>query len=383
MAKARILVVDDEEDIRLILRTTLQDEFEVVEAHDGLDALEKLERYEPDFVCLDVMMPLLDGFATCQMIRKNPKYDDMPIMFLTAMGGSQNMREGYGKGANLYLTKPFETERLLKNIRVQLGEHRVRHKRYSLEQIRSYESNKNAPHAPGSDAFEIPAIAGAHKQDKAFRTTTALPKPSLTAPEQKPRVLVVDDDKDILLLMSSVLEDFFEVVTAEDGIQAVQYLVKYQPEMMVIDIMIPKMNGLQLCESLRNNKAFSELPILICSAKCRDKDIAVAKKVGANDFLAKPFEPHDLIRQLKQLQTVPGYRYRAHKKITWQEILDERAPKNEPTDVFETSVDHRSQLEKMSQDAIRQAVDELERSDAPSNSPEKKKRRLFGFGSKD
>ncbi|MBM3333508.1 response regulator, partial [Candidatus Sumerlaeota bacterium] len=70
----RIMVVDDEADVRAVLRLALAPKFEVVEAHDGLDALEKLERSEPDFMVLDVMMPLMDGFQVCRVVRKNPRF---------------------------------------------------------------------------------------------------------------------------------------------------------------------------------------------------------------------------------------------------------------------------------------------------------------------
>lgn len=381
MSKARILIVDDEEDIRLILKTTLEDEFEVLEAHDGLDALEKLERYEPDFVCLDVMMPLMDGFETCVMIRKNPKYNDLPIMFLTAMGGTQNMKEGYGKGANLYLTKPFEPSRLLKNIHVQLNEHpNHKKKRYTIEELRAFDSGKPLPNSPSSSGFEVPQSVSSESLNKVIRTgnsaTTQIKQLQL---KPKPRVLLVDDDPDLIFLMTQTLEDHAEIVTAADGMQAVQNLVKYQPDLLVIDVMIPKMNGLQLCESLRSNKAFAEIPILICSAKCRDRDIAMAMKVGANDFLAKPFETAELVRKFRELQELPAYRFRANKRLSWADIEAEKSP--EPVeDVFEgQTTDHRNKLQAMANEAMKLAVEELEQ----SNQPEKKKRRLFGFGSKD
>lgn len=116
--KWRILLVDDEPDVRLIVRTTLQDKYEIVEAHDGLDALEKVERYEPDFIIMDVMMPLMDGFEACLAIRRTPAFKDIPVMFLSALGKKDDIKKGYSSGANLYLTKPFDPPRLLKNVDV-------------------------------------------------------------------------------------------------------------------------------------------------------------------------------------------------------------------------------------------------------------------------
>ncbi|HYF52960.1 MAG TPA: response regulator, partial [Salinarimonas sp.] len=152
----RILIVDDEPDIRLIIRTTLEPKYEVLEAHDGLDALEKIERYEPDFVLMDVMMPLMNGFEACAAIRKSPRFHDLPVMFLSALGSRDDMMKGYSAGANLYLTKPFDPARLLKNLEVffEKTPPQRRPRRYSIEQIREAEKQGKSPVAPGANAFE-------------------------------------------------------------------------------------------------------------------------------------------------------------------------------------------------------------------------------------
>lgn len=379
--KGRILVVDDEEDIRMILRASLEDDFEIVEAHDGLDALEKLERYEPDFICLDVMMPLMDGFETCSSIRSNGKYNDIPIMFLTALGKKEDIKTGYGKGANLYLTKPFDPDRLLKNIKVHFGQMQgVKKKKYTIEQINEFEASGTQPVAPGGAQFELPNTVSQESRDRIMQSSGTVKKPTNEfpiKPTTKPRVLVIDDDEDILMIMEQSLSPHAEVIKATDGLQAVQYLVKYQPDMLIIDIMIPKMNGFQLCQSLRSNQAFEKIPILMCSAKSRDKDIDMSKKAGANLFLAKPFETKTLVDQFKALQKIDGYRLRPVKKVTWEEILKEREPK-ESEDVFQAEVEHRHKLEEMTKQALQDASsDEVKR-----ESDIKPKRRLFGFGKK-
>src|SRR5438046_8418180 len=106
--KWRILIVDDEDDIRTIVRASLASKYEIIEARDGLDALEKIELGEPDFVVLDVMMPLMDGFQTCEAIRRHPRYKHLSVLFLSALNSKEDMKKGYGAGANLYLTKPFD-----------------------------------------------------------------------------------------------------------------------------------------------------------------------------------------------------------------------------------------------------------------------------------
>ncbi|MRR30105.1 response regulator, partial [bacterium] len=86
MSRYRILVVDDDEEIRRVLKLTLSTRYEVVEACDGLDALSKLEDYEPDFAIIDIMMPLMDGFQLCEAIRRHKSFKVMQVMFLSAHG---------------------------------------------------------------------------------------------------------------------------------------------------------------------------------------------------------------------------------------------------------------------------------------------------------
>lgn len=379
--KGRILVVDDEADIRLILRSSLEPDYEVVEAHDGLDALEKLERYEPDFVCLDVMMPLMDGHETCEAIRKNPKFATTPVMFLTAMSKKEDMKTGYSKGANLYMTKPFDTDRLLKNINVHFQEIKsLRKKSYTIDQIKDFESGNVEPPTPAGPSFELPDNISAESREKIIRATRKIEKPAEVSDEPKPyeprpRVLLVDDDEDILMIMEHALEDHAEIIKAMDGIEAIQHLVKYQPDVLVIDIMLPKMNGFQLVKSLRSNRAFQTIPILMCSAKTQKKDIDLALKTGANEFLPKPFEGSDLLAKIKEMEKSPNYKFRPNKKITWEEIQKENEPESEMSDVFgDQDVEHREKLEQLAREANKEAVEE------ESEKPKKRKRRLFGFG---
>src|SRR5688500_2439626 len=115
MPQWRILIVDDEPDIRTIIRGALTSKYEIVEAQDGLEALQKLELVEPDFIILDVMMPMMDGYQTCEAIRKHARFKGLSVLFLSALNANEDIKKGYTAGANLYLTKPFDPARLLRN----------------------------------------------------------------------------------------------------------------------------------------------------------------------------------------------------------------------------------------------------------------------------
>lgn len=111
-----VLVVDDDPFIRKLVTTTLEDvsNFELLEACDGVEALEVARRQPPAIVFLDVDMPRLDGIETCRQLRADPSTDDATIVILTAAHGDRMQAAAEAAGADLFLTKPFSPLELLR-----------------------------------------------------------------------------------------------------------------------------------------------------------------------------------------------------------------------------------------------------------------------------
>lgn len=380
MSKWRILIVDDEEDVRTVLRATLSDDYEIVEAHDGLDALEKVDRYEPDFVLMDVMMPLMNGFDACAAIRKSEKFGSLPVMFLSALSGKEDMKKGYGAGANLYLTKPFEPSRLLKNIEVffRTTPPPRRTKKFTIEEIAAKESAGATPAAPGSAEYILPMETPTAVEDEPVVATQSSAAAPLCVSLLKPRIMIVDDEPDILDLVTMTIGDRAEIVRAVDGLQAIERLVRYQPDVLVLDVMIPKMSGFQLTQSLRTNRAFARLPILVCSAKSSDKDIQFAQRMGANDFLPKPFTPEQLEEKLRALMSAANFRVQP-KSITIDDLAAENQMRHNPTDLaadgMQIKESHKELESFLKHESSKSAFDRKDEDDAA-----KKKKMFFGFG---
>ncbi|MGE0559122.1 MAG: response regulator transcription factor [Burkholderiales bacterium] len=113
-----VLIVEDEESISLSLEFLLRKEgYDVSCARDGAAALQMLAQRVPDMVLLDVMLPLVDGFELCRMMRANPALEKTRIMLLTARGRESEVARGLGLGADAYLTKPFSTRELMETVR--------------------------------------------------------------------------------------------------------------------------------------------------------------------------------------------------------------------------------------------------------------------------
>lgn len=113
----RILLVDDEPNILTAVSFLLEEQgMTVCKASNGLEALKQVDRFRPDIVILDVMMPELDGFETAKRIRANAANDQLTIIFLTAKGTLNDRFTGYDSGGEIYLTKPFENQELVTTV---------------------------------------------------------------------------------------------------------------------------------------------------------------------------------------------------------------------------------------------------------------------------
>ena len=121
----KILIVDDEAFIRLLLEQTLEElEDEGVEllmAQNGADGLALIKEERPDLVFLDVMMPQMNGFDVCQVVKRELEMDDVHIVLLTAKGQEFDRQRGEEVGADLYMTKPFDPDEILEKAEEVLG----------------------------------------------------------------------------------------------------------------------------------------------------------------------------------------------------------------------------------------------------------------------
>ena len=116
-----ILIVEDEPGVVVALQFLLQQQgHKVLVAERGEDALELIYKYKPDLVLLDIMLPGISGWEVCEIIRLNPDYRDIKMVFLTARGDESEIARGLAMGADAYITKPFSNEQLIAKINALL-----------------------------------------------------------------------------------------------------------------------------------------------------------------------------------------------------------------------------------------------------------------------
>ena len=122
---SKILIVDDESHIRLLIEQTLEEledaGVEIMTSDNGADALETIKTEKPNLVFLDVMMPRMNGFDVCQTVKRELNLNEVYIIMLTAKGQEYDRQRGAEVGADVYMTKPFDPDELLAQARQVLG----------------------------------------------------------------------------------------------------------------------------------------------------------------------------------------------------------------------------------------------------------------------
>jgi DNA-binding response OmpR family regulator len=113
-----ILIVDDEPSIVVPIQFLMEQQgYSVLVAENGEDALDVIYKYKPDLILLDIMLPRIDGYEVCEIVRLNPEYRNVKIIFLTAKGREVEIAKGLALGANAYITKPFSNTQLVAKVK--------------------------------------------------------------------------------------------------------------------------------------------------------------------------------------------------------------------------------------------------------------------------
>jgi len=242
--KKKILVVDDEQDIREIIKLSLIDDgFQVLEAANGKTAIELAKKEKPDLITLDIIMPNMDGFQVAKAIKEDPLIKDIPIIILSVL--SQDKKK-FTQGIADYISKPFKPDELVAIIKE------------ALEKTDTSVKSKN--------------------------------------------ILVVDDDPDVIDIITLSLKDKkFKLVSANNGVEALEKLKIFIPNLIITDINMPKMNGYELIKHLKKDSKFNYIPILVLTGTyISKKDKERGLTLGATKYLTKPFAIEALIEEIEE-----------------------------------------------------------------------------------
>ena len=116
------------------------------------------------------------------------------------------------------------------------------------------------------------------------------------------RILIVDDEVQLVELVKMRLEAAgYETVSAYDGQEGFDKAKKEKPDLIILDLMLPKMDGYKVCGLLKNDARYSKIPIIMFTARVQEEDVRLGKDLGAEEYVTKPFDPKILLSKIKEL----------------------------------------------------------------------------------
>jgi two-component system, NtrC family, sensor kinase len=259
--KLKIMVVDDSLTYRMTIQELLEEnDYEVFIAETGYEGAEMIQQIMPDLIILDVILPDIDGTKVCKILKESEKTKSIPIIMLTSKSDMSDKIFGLESGADEYLTKPFNEEELLAKIN-------------SLLRFR---------HLQGELGYSI---------------------------SQKSIVLVADDSLTVRMHLSELLEEGgYKTILTEDGASALEAVNRHLPDLVVLDVIMPKMDGIEVCRRIKGNPATRQVPVIIITSMNDVNDKIRGLNAGADDYLFKPYNPKEFtakvnaIFRMKKLQ---------------------------------------------------------------------------------
>lgn len=268
---ARVLVVDDILPNVKLLEAKLSGEyFDVITAQSGAEGIEKAEKLSPDIILLDVMMPGMDGFETCQRLKSNPATSHIPVVMVTALTDATDRVRGLESGADDFLSKPVNDVALMARVRslVRL--------KMTVDEWRIRENTANQ--------FGFMGGKG-----------TLLAEPS-----EKARVMVIEDrpfesDK----FVETLKRDDDSAVAVKNGEQAMAQAQQNEFDIITLSLNLAGEDGLRLCSQLRSNERTRAVPILMVGEETDMKRIAQGLEIGAHDYILRPVDRNELLARVR------------------------------------------------------------------------------------
>lgn len=138
---------------------------------------------------------------------------------------------------------------------------------------------------------------------------------------KKPRILVVDDESDAVELVAFNLKGAgYQVATASDGEEALRKAREQAPDLIVLDLMLPEVDGLEVCKILRRDSTTASIPIIMLTAKAAEVDRVLGLELGADDYVTKPFSPRELVLRVKRLLRDAAPEQQKADRFAWREL---------------------------------------------------------------
>ena len=251
----RILMIDDDAISRKLATHILEGKYDVICASSGAEGLQILRSSAIDLVLLDLYMLDMNGLEVLQQIREDVSISDTKVIILSFSGIRTDVIESIRLGVLDFIRKPFLASDLLERIQAALSI------------------------------------------------------------ERKDRILVVDDDNINLKITERILRIPYDVICVSSGTEAIEYLKEHTPDLILLDLHMPDMNGLELLAKLQCKSELADIPVIFLTA---DNDQAAEGKIlqaGAMDYIQKPFSAEVLLRRISRILELYHYQKSLQREV--------------------------------------------------------------------
>ena len=269
--KIKVAIIEDEEVLLNVLENKLKKEgFDVVTALDGEIGVKVIRESLPDIILLDIIMPKVNGFEVLAQLNQDPVLAKIPVIIISNSGQPVEIDKALSLGAKDYLVKAeFDPQEVIEKIRKQLS---------------SSVSPQSAVQSVNSDGSLSPKIS------------TDI-NPSLFT------ILLVEDDNFLRDLISQKLKrESFNVIEAIDGEDGVKKTGEHKPHLILLDLILPGMDGFEVLRDIHGNENFKKIPVIILSNLGQKDDIEKGMRFGAIDYLVKAHNtPGEIVDKVKEV----------------------------------------------------------------------------------
>lgn len=268
-AQKRILIVEDDVVLRDVLTGKLiKNDFIVDSAEDGVVALEKMRTAKPDCILMDILMPRKGGIEVMEEMHKDSELKDIPIIVISNSGQPVEIKRAQELGAHDFLIKavfdPNEVLDKVRNIFVAKG-----------KEVQEDFTVRTQNISSGDTAHSSPSVSVV----SSVLNTPAGPKKF---------ILVVEDDKFLReLLVRKLGAEGFDVKNAIDAEMAFTALAERMPDIILLDLILPGVDGFEILARVKANPKFVNVPVIILSNLGQKEDLDKAMTLGAKDFMVK------------------------------------------------------------------------------------------------
>ena len=273
-APYKILVVEDSEPAILQIRDVLEESgLEIITARDGIEAIEMIEACVPDAIILDLLMPQVDGFQVLETLRENERTMHVPVLILTAKHISQD---------ELKVLKKNNVQQLIQKGNVD------------RRALKGAINDLLYAHASKDNTCDIKQPEEATAENRQTDEKAAKDKQPMGA--VKPVILAVEDNSSNMLIIRALLGDKFTIIEASDGEQAVDLAKTHVPDLILMDIALPGIDGVDSFKAIRANKPTAHIPIIALTASALTTDREIFLAYGFDAYISKPINEEQLIK---------------------------------------------------------------------------------------